>query len=158
MSRKTYSQLAAEAAERITEIMPWDVPDFLEAHPDAILLDIRERDEFSRAHIAGSLNVPRGILESAVEWDYAETEPALVTARDKPVVIICRSGNRSALAAEVLEQVGFTDVRSVKLGIKGWNDADLELVDATGAAIDGDNAMELIELQPRPDQLDPSRR
>ena len=158
MTRKTYSQLAAEAAERIEEIMPWDVPAFMAEHPDALLLDIRERDEFARAHIDGSLNVPRGILESAAEWDYAETEPALVLARDKPVVIICRSGNRSALAAEVLARMGFADLRSVKLGVKGWNDADQPLRDATGAEIDGDDAVDLIELQPRPDQTDPARR
>ena len=157
MTRKTYSQLAAEAAERIEEIMPWDVPGFLEAHPDALLLDIRERDEFARARIPGALNVPRGILESAAEWDSAETEPALVTARTRPVVIICRSGNRSAFAAETLAQMGFVDVRSVKLGVKGWNDADLDLVDADGAPIDGDDAMALIELQPRPDQRAPAR-
>lgn len=158
MTRKTYSQLAAEAAARIEEIMPWDLPDFLAAHPDALLLDIRERDEFSRARIKGSLNVPRGILESAAEWDYAETEPELVAARDRPVVIICRSGNRSALAAEVLAEIGFADLRSVKLGVKGWNDADLELVDAAGAPIDGDDAVELIDPPLRPDQIDPARR
>lgn len=158
MTQKTYRQLAAEAAERISEIMPWDVPDFMSDHPEALLVDIRERDEFSRARIKDTLNIPRGILESAADWDYAETEPALVTARDKPVVIICRSGNRSALAAEVLAQMGFVDVRSVKLGIKGWNDADLELVDNAGAVLDGDDAMDLIELQPRPDQIDPARR
>ncbi|GKY86809.1 rhodanese-like domain-containing protein [Sinisalibacter aestuarii] len=156
MTRKTYSQLAAEAARRIEEIMPWDVPDFLAAHPGALLLDIRERDEFARARIEGSLNVPRGILESAAEWDYAETEPALVTARDKPVVIICRSGNRSAFAAETLAQMGFTDLRSVKLGVKGWNDADQPLVDAAGNEIDGDDAMALLEIQPRPDQRKPA--
>ena len=158
MIRKTYSQLAAEAAGRIREIMPWDVPDFLETHPDALLLDVRERDEFARAHIAGALNVPRGILESAAEWDYAETEPALVTARNTPVLIICRSGNRSALAAETLAQIGFTDVSSVKLGIKGWNDADQALLGAAGARIDGDDAVGHIELQPRPGQIDPARR
>ncbi|RME17132.1 MAG: rhodanese-like domain-containing protein [Alphaproteobacteria bacterium] len=158
MSRKTYRQLAAEAADRITEIMPWDVPDFLAEHPDALFVDIREREEFARARIPGTLNVPRGILESAAEWDYAETVPELVTAREKPVLLICRSGNRSALAAEVLEQMGFEDVRSVKLGVKGWNDADLELVDAEGNVIDGDEAMAFIELQPGPEQTDPSRR
>jgi rhodanese-related sulfurtransferase len=158
MTGKTYKQLAAEAAERIEEIMPWDVPDFMESHPNALLIDIRERDEFARARIPGTLNVPRGILESAADWDYAETEPALVMARDKPVVIICRSGNRSALAAEVLAQMGFANVRSVKLGVKGWNDADQELIDREGALLDGDDAMDLIELAPRPDQIDPARR
>ena len=158
MTAKTYRQLAAEAAARITEIMPWDVPDFLEDHPDAVFLDIRERDEFARTRIAGTINVPRGILESAAEWDYAETEPTLVTARNKPVLVICRSGNRSAFAAETLSAMGFEDVRSVKLGVKGWNDADLELVDADGAVLDGDDAMDLIELTPREDQTDPARR
>lgn len=158
MPAKTYRQLAAEAAARVTEMMPWDVPELLATNPETLLLDIRERDEFARARIAGALNVPRGILESAAEWDYAETEPALVTARDKPVVVICRSGNRSAFAAEVLMQMGFGDVRSVKLGVKGWNDADQDLVDADGSPIDGDDAMELIELAPRPEQTDPARR
>lgn len=158
MTRKTYSQLAAEAAQRIEEIMPWDVPDFIAEHPDALLLDIRERAEFERAHIPGSLNVPRGILESAAEWDYAETEPELVTARERPVVVICRSGNRSALAAEVLREIGFSDVRSLKLGIKGWNDADLDLVDADGAALDGDDAVELVDPPLAPHQVHPDRR
>lgn len=158
MSRKTYNQLAAEAAERIEEILPWDVPDFLADNPNALLLDIRERSEFAVARIKGALNVPRGILESAAEWDYAETEPTLVTARDQPVVIICRSGLRSALAAETLAQVGFNDVRSVKLGIKGWNDADLDLVDTSDAPLDGDDAEEIIELPLHPDQIDPARR
>ncbi len=158
MSRKSYRQLAAEAAERIVEIMPWDVPEFLAGHPGALLVDIRERGEFACARIEGALNVPRGILESAAEWDYAETEPALVQARALPVVVICRSGNRSALAAEVLREIGFEDVRSVKLGVKGWNDADLPLVDAAGAVLDGDDAADLLEPPLRPDQVDPARR
>ncbi|MGV6811003.1 MAG: rhodanese-like domain-containing protein [Brevirhabdus sp.] len=158
MTRKSYAQLATEAAARVTEVMPWDVPELLSEHDGALLLDIRERDEFARAAVPGALNVPRGILESAAEWNYAETEPALVQARDKLVLVICRSGNRSALAAEVLEQMGFADVRSVKLGIKGWNDADQELVGPDGAVLDGDDAMDEIELSPRPDQLDPEGR
>ena len=54
--------------------------------------------------------------------------------------------------------MGFDDPRSVKLGIKGWNDADQALVDAHGQVIDGDDAMALIELQPRPDQRNPDTR
>ena len=156
MTRKTYNLLAQEAAERITEIMPWDVPEFLAANPDALLLDIRERDEFARARVKGSLNVPRGILESAAEWDYAETEPALVTARGKPVVVICRSGNRSALACEVMEMIGFADVRSVKLGVKGWNDADQDLHDGNGDLLDGDDAEVLLSPALREDQKKPA--
>ena len=158
MTRKTYSQLAAEAAAQVTEIMPWDVANFLAENSGALLLDIRERAEFDALHIAGSVNVPRGILESAAEWDYPETEPALVTARDKPVAIICRSGNRSAMAAMVLAQVGFSNVCSVKLGIRGWNDSDLELVDSAGNTLDSDDAEALIDPPIRADQINPERR
>jgi len=158
MPRKTYDQLAAEAADRIEEVMPWDVPELLAAHPDALLLDIRERDEFAAVRIEGALNVPRGILEAAAEWGYPETEPELVTARDRPVLIICRSGKRSALAAETLSQMGFADVRSVKLGVRGWNESDQALTDATGAALDGDDAEEIIDPALRPDQIDPAAR
>lgn len=158
MTRTSYRQLAAEAAARVDEVMPWDAADLRAANPDALLLDIRERDEFDRARIDGALNVPRGILESAAEWDYVETEPELVTARDRLVIVICRSGNRSALAAEVLARIGFGSVRSVRLGIKGWNDADLPLVDRDGALIDGDDAMALVDPPLRPDQIDPARR
>jgi len=158
MARKTYDQLANEAAARIDEVMPWDVPELLDAQPDALLLDIRERDEYATAHVAGSLNVPRGILESAAEWGFPETEPELVTARDRPVIILCRSGKRSAFAAETLKALGFTKVFSVKLGIKGWNDADQDLHDAGGTLLDGDDAMEIIDPPLRPDQIDPTQR
>lgn len=158
MSAKTYRQLAAEAAAKISEINPWDLPALLEADKDAVLVDIREASEFAALHISGSLSVPRGILESAAEWDYAETEPELAKARQKPVVLICRSGNRSALAALVLGDMGFTNVRSVKLGLRGWNDADLPLVNAADEPVDGDDAAALIDAPLRPDQINPARR
>lgn len=158
MARRTYRQLAAEAAAQIAEIMPWDVEGFIDGHPDTLLLDIREREEFDKAHIAGSLNVPRGILEAAAEWDYPETVAELVEARQRPVIVICRSGNRSALAALVLREIGFSDVYSMKLGVRGWNDADLPLDDGSSNMLDGDDAELLLEGELRPDQIDPARR
>lgn len=155
MPRKTYRQLAAEAALQIREIEPWNLPAFLLMHPGVLLVDIREPHEFAAANIRGSINVPRGVLESAAEWDYAETVPELVTARDKPVVLICRSGNRTALAALTLGLMGFADVQSLKLGVKGWNDADLPLFDGEGRPVDGDTAAERLEPPLRPEQRKP---
>ena len=109
-------------------------------------------------HIAGSLNVPRGILEAACEYDYAETEPELVEARRRPIVVVCRSGNRSALAAYVMKLIGYEDVSSLKLGIKGWNDGDLPLVDGVGNTVDADDAAAVIERELAPEQIDPARR
>ncbi|MCB1519559.1 MAG: rhodanese-like domain-containing protein [Hyphomicrobiaceae bacterium] len=158
MSRESYKSLSSKAAAEIEEIMPWDLERMLREVPGLIVLDVRERSEFDALHIAGAINVPRGILEAACEYDYAETEPELVAARGRPVVIVCRSGNRSALAAVVMKLIGYEQVYSLRLGIKGWNDGDLPMVDARGVAVDPDDAAHLIEPKLAADQIDPARR
>ena len=73
-------------------------------------------------------------------------------------MIVCRSGNRSALAAVVMKLIGYEQVYSLRLGIKGWNDGDLPMVDARGVAVDPDDAAHLIEPKLAADQIDPARR
>lgn len=73
----------AEAANIVKEVMPWDLDQEIKDGYISIILDIREPYEFHSIHIEGSLNVPRGILKVACEWDYEETIPELVNARDK---------------------------------------------------------------------------
>jgi rhodanese-related sulfurtransferase len=158
MTRASYKSLAEAAARQVREVDPWDLPELLRKHPETLLLDVRERTEFDAAHIKGALNVPRGILEAACEWDYFETEPELVEARKRPVVVVCRSGHRSALAALVMGQIGYEDVYSLKLGIRGWNDSDLPLVDGRGLAVDADDAQHVLEPRIPREQTDPARR
>ncbi len=76
--------------------------------PELMIVDIREADEYDAGHIQDSLHVPRGILETSCDWGYSDTIPALVQARDKPVVLVCRSGNRTALAALTLQWMGYS--------------------------------------------------
>lgn len=158
MTRESYETLAEKATREVREVMPWDVAEMQEKVSDLLVLDVRERSEFEAAHIKGALNVPRGILEAACEYDYAETEPELVAARQRPLVVVCRSGNRSALAALVMKLIGYDNVMSMKLGMKGWNDGDLPLVDCRGVAVDGDDAAHLIEPKLAPEQVAPARR
>lgn len=158
VTRESYKTLSEKAAREVREILPWDLKKSIAADPSLIVLDVRERSEFDAAHIPGSRNVPRGILEAACEYDYAETEPDLVAARARPIVVVCRSGNRSALAAVVLRQIGYTDVASLRLGVKGWNDGELPLVDCRGLTIDPDDAAHVLEPHLSPDQIDPARR
>lgn len=158
MTRESYKTLSERAAREVREIMPWDLKRMIAADPQLMVLDVRERCEFEAAHIPGSRNVPRGILEAACEYDYAETEPDLVAARARPIVVVCRSGNRSAMAALVMRQIGFTDVASLKLGVKGWNDGDLPLVDGRGLPIGSDDAAHVLEPRLAQEQIDPSRR
>ena len=152
---RTYAQLITEALPRVREIMPWDLQDQLAGGTQPPLQDGREPGEFSQAHIAGALNAPRGVLEASCDWGYDETMPALASARQRPVVVICRSGNRSILAADVLQQMGYTDVVSLKTGVRGWNDFEQPLVDGRGQPVDADTAQSLLASRVRPDQLGP---
>jgi rhodanese-related sulfurtransferase len=152
---KRYDELVADALTRVKEITPWDFGRRYMAGDVPLMVDVREPAEFAALRIPGSINAPRGILEQSCEWDYDETVPELAAGREREIVVICRSGKRSVLAADVMQQMGFTNVVSLKLGIRGWNDAELPLVDATGNAVDADAGDELLASRVRPEQRRP---
>ena len=108
-------------------------------------------------HIADSLHVPRGILESACEYDYEETVPQLVEARERDIVVVCRSGNRSVLAAYTLQLLGYTRVSSMKTGLRGWNDYELPLVNTNSQAVKVEDADEFFTTRLRPEQESPGK-
>ena len=81
------------------------------------MIDIREPYEFDCMHIDGSHNVPRGVLESGCEWYYKDTIPVLVIAREREIVVVCRSGQGSLLAAKILMEMGYANVRYLKTGL-----------------------------------------
>lgn len=155
MSQVTFANLVAAALPHIKELMPWDVDAMRKATPDLLIVDIREPDEYAGGHIQGSLLVPRGILETSCEWGYSDTLPALAQARTQPVVLVCRSGNRTALAALTLQQMGFEQVFSMKTGVRGWNDYELPLVNMQDEAVDIDLADEALSPPVLPTQLAP---
>ena len=152
---KRYADLLADALRRVPEIQPWDLREQLARDRPPLVLDVREPGEFARARIPGSINVPRGVLEQACEWDYEETVPDLAGRRVQSVVVVCRSGNRSVLAADVLQQMGIADAVSLKTGVRGWNDFDQPLVDGAGRAIDPDEAERLLAPRVSPKQRRP---
>mgnify|MGYP006303537207 FL=1 len=153
---KKFMDLVNECCGSVPELMPWDLEEKLAADPDLLIVDVREPYEFEAMHIEGSLNVPRGVLESACEWDYEETEPRLVQARDREVVIVCRSGHRSLLAGANLQLLGFNHVFSLKTGLRGWKDSEQPLVDGVGHSVDLDDADEYFTPRLRPDQRRPT--
>jgi len=151
--RENYDSLVAQALEKISEIFPWDLEDGLGTQSPPLLVDVRERDEFEQGYIPGSINVPRGILEAACDFGFAETVPELVRARELPLVVICRSGRRSALAARTMRELGYSQAVSLKLGVKGWNDSEFPLIDGHGNPVDGEEAEKILEPEIRPEQL-----
>lgn len=152
---KSFLELVKGCLGDVREIMPWDLAERLEANPKLLVVDVREPEEFAAMHIPNSLNVPRGILESACEWDYEETVPELVQARKREVVVVCRSGYRSVLAANSMLLLGYRDVVSLQTGLRGWKDYEQPLVDAQGTDVDLDDADQYFTPRLRPEQMRP---
>lgn len=153
-----YDYLVADALVRVREILPWELGRLLAMGNDFLLLDVREPAEFSAMHIPDSINVPRGVLEQSCEWDYDETVPELANGRDQSVVVICRSGKRSVLAADVMLKMGFSNAVSLKLGLRGWNDSELPLQDINGNPVNPDQADILLARHLRAEQRSPKRK
>jgi len=138
MKRQSYKSMVAALSGRVDEIQPWDLVDELAAGAAPLLLDVRCPHEYQQAHIDTAINVPRGILELAADYGYDDTVPELVAARERRVIVICRSGNRSMLAAHSLQLMGFSNVASLRTGLRGWNDYDQSLLDSDGKPLDPD--------------------
>ncbi|HWL41266.1 MAG TPA: rhodanese-like domain-containing protein [Gemmatimonadaceae bacterium] len=117
-SHKTGEDLVAEAKEQITEVSPEDVVAMQASNEDVVYLDVREPNEWNLGRIPKAVHLPRGNLESKIE--------ALVD-RGQRVVIYCARGNRSALAALTLQQMGYENVASMARGFGGWVDVSGEI-------------------------------
>ena len=154
---KNYNDLMQECLETVQEVFPWDLDEAMQAGQDVLLLDVREQDEYDAMHIQNSLFVPRGVLESACEWGFDDTVPELVQAREREVVVICRSGNRSAFAAKTMQDLGYQNVKSLKTGIRGWNDYELPLIDKDGKEVDIDDADEFLASKVSAEQMGPQQ-
>jgi rhodanese-related sulfurtransferase len=154
---KRFTELVAETAKRVKEIFPWDLEEILKERK-VLLLDVREPSEFEAMHISDSLNVPRGVLETACEYDYEDTVPELVEARDQEIVVVCRSGNRSVFACDVMQQMGYTNVSSLKTGLRGWADYEQPMVDGQGDPVSEDEADDFFSPHLRQEQLSASHK
>jgi rhodanese-related sulfurtransferase len=111
-----FQQLVAEAKKHITEISPEEAANKLQ-NKEAVIVDVRDKDEWNEGHIPHALHLSRG----TVELDIEEKVP------DPNVLIICHcgGGGRSALAAESLQKMGYKNVRSMAGGLKAWKAAGL---------------------------------
>ena len=105
----SYRDLLRAAKSQIREIEPDAAESQLGA---ATFLDVRELDEWEQGAIPGAVFIPRGHLESKIEHQ--------INDRGGPIIIYCAAGNRSAFAARTLEELGYTDVVSMKGGFGRW--------------------------------------
>lgn len=118
---KTLDEFVREALERIVEISPEEALRRLKA-PDREgwhFVDVREPDEFVAGRLPGARNLPRGFLEVRADLAHHKRDPWLAD-RGLKLVLYCGGGNRSALAALTLQEMGFTSVVSLREGWTGW--------------------------------------
>ena len=122
---RTVQDLVAEARGRIEEI----APDQLAAQEDCVLIDVRELAEYAQGHLPGAINLPRGVLEFQIHAHPAMAcvADSALSLRDRPLVLYCLSGGRSALAADSLGLLGFGKVYSLAGGLAAWRNAGLDV-------------------------------
>ena len=119
-----FQKLVQDAKTRITEISAADAA--RELKRGALLIDVREPEDWRQSHIPAAVHMPRGTIELDIE----EKAPAL----DTPIICHCGGGSRSALAAESLQRMGYTNVKSLAGGFKAWKQAGLPTSDSTPRA------------------------
>ena len=111
-----FQKLVADAKQRITEISPE------EAHEQAkrgaaVLIDVRAESEFRQGHAQGAKHLSKGVIEVEIEDQ--------VTDPNQAIICYCGGGGRSALVADNLQKMGYTNVRSLAGGMRAWKEAGL---------------------------------
>ena len=125
---KTLMELVSAARGRIAEIDPAALDAEIAAADDLLLVDVREPDEYRLGHLPGAVPIPRGIIEPSADLRFPNRHPVLSQARKRRVVLYCATGGRSALACDVLQEMGFENVASLAGGYGAWQAAKLEVV------------------------------
>jgi len=115
----TAQEWVAAAKQQITEI---DTASAQGKLTGCIVLDVREPEEFAAGHLPGAINIPRGVLEFKVD-----AHPAVQGRHEAAILVYCQTGGRSALATQVLNQMGYAHAVSMAGGFKAWSDNGLPL-------------------------------
>jgi len=111
-----FEELVANARKKITEISPREAAEKSKAG-HAVIVDVREKDEWDEDHIPDAIHMSRGTIELDIEEKVPDANATIICH--------CGGGGRSALAAESLEKMGYKNVRSMAGGFKAWRAAGL---------------------------------
>ena len=114
-----FLRIVEDAKARVREVSIDDVKARLDRGDKFILVDVREESEYAKDHLPGAIHLGKGVIERDIE----ERVPEL----DTPVVLYCGGGYRSALAADNLQKMGYSNVLSMNGGIRGWREKHFPL-------------------------------
>lgn len=113
---KSFMDLVMESKSRIKEIDVTAAADAIR-EGGVVIVDVREPDEFRQGHLQGAINIPRGVAEMGV--------PQMIPDLSTRILCYCAGGNRSALAADNLCQMGYEGIESLTGGFAAWRQAGL---------------------------------
>jgi rhodanese-related sulfurtransferase len=114
-----FLKIVEDTKKRVREVTIDDVKAKLDRGEKFLLIDVREESEYAADHLPGAIHLGKGIIERDVE--------DRVPNPDTPMVLYCGGGFRSALAADNLQKMGYTQVLSMDGGIRGWREEGLPL-------------------------------
>ena len=114
-----FLDIVTTAKQSVLEVTVDDVKQMLDDKADFLLIDVREDNEWAKDHLPAAVHLGKGIIERDVE----QRVPDLGT----PLVLYCGGGFRSALAADALQRMGYTNVASMDGGIREWREKGLPL-------------------------------
>lgn len=115
-----FETLCESARAQIKEITIPQVKALMDAATLPLFIDTREDNEWQRGHLPHAIHIGRGVIERDIETQ--------VPDKTTPMILYCGGGYRSALAAESLQKMGYTQVLSMAGGWRGWNDAGFEVI------------------------------
>lgn len=105
-----FLRVVDDAKTRVREVTTADLRARQQANPDLVLVDVREDDEYRAGHVEGALHLGKGVIERDVETKIPDA--------DREIVLYCGGGFRSALAADSLQKMGYTNVASLDGGYR----------------------------------------
>ena len=109
-----FLQIVDDARKRIRQVSVDDVKDKLDSGEKLLLVDVREESEYAKDHLPGAIHLGKGVIERDIEVRVPDLNSA--------VVLYCGGGFRSALAADNLQKMGYTNVLSMDGGVRGWRE------------------------------------
>jgi rhodanese-related sulfurtransferase len=115
-----FLKLVQESKRRVRETTVDEIKKRLDGGDKFALIDVREESEWAKGHLPGAVHLGKGIIERDVEQRY----PELATE----MVLYCGGGYRSALAADNLQKMGYTNVISMDGGFRGWKEKGFPIV------------------------------
>jgi rhodanese-related sulfurtransferase len=110
-----FLNLVKDAKSRVKEVDYREIKNRIDAGEKFILVDTREDLEWANGHVPGAIHLGKGVIERDIE--------KTVPDRNAPVVLYCGGGFRSALAADNLQKMGYTNVISMDGGWRGWTES-----------------------------------